>query len=606
MKKCIIFILFKKLLYWSVPISLLSLLVMSGCTVISSGEERLATITSDVDLNLPIIQNDEDDEAVPQPTDSVTPSGGTSEAPPPSSPEAPVATLSPENLPPVVERPALPKQSPAAGDNPQIEVANGSGVSGYTVALFGSGFGYPQGNGTVTILDQPADVIEWTDSYIQVVVPAASPGRGNLALVTDAGMAADWPFELYEIDPQFLTPPETRFINIAYQLPTYLQNLESEFCFEQPNNDEMPATQFLTDFRCGFVNVTNVGDAKFRADASLGNTAIIAFNVAQEMVGVHYFQFFADSSWYSVKPGDAFSSYPYNYTLEISNNSSDGIGGDWVVVETVTENVKGTALHKLDIPAGGYTWFRMQVTDGVDDTTEEAGKDFKMKEVRLYRPIGEGGRLDSFAIYGDSITADAFETTGFHGLSNRLKAARQDGYDLIHSTIGLSGQNSGGFLAEETDFDIYDALDSYGYTESSDYWGIAIGTNDAGGGEADIGVEWSNLEMYDERLDAIVQELIARGKVPIIARIPDTDEAQGGFGDIVSKRKVLADVDRIAAEYRLIPGPDLYTEFRRNIIFHESDYIREGDGTHHSSLGIPVLIHMWSETLERIPMVGDE
>ena len=513
---------------------------------------------------------------------------------------APTSTSIPASDPPVIERPALPAQESAAGNSPQIEIANGGGVSGYTVALFGSGFGYPQGSGSVSILGQAAEVIEWTDRYIQLVVPPGPAGSGNLTVETAVGQSASWPFERYDIDPQFLNPPQTRFINIAYQRPVTLQNFESEFCYAQPDNDWTLASQFLTDFRCGYANLTNVGSAHFGADSSLGKTAVLAFEVEEAMVGDHYFQFFAESSWYSSQPDTGADSYPHHYTLEVSNNSTDGLNGDWLVLETVAGNVKGIGLHPIQVPSGGYTWFRMRVTDGTNDTTDVAGKDFKMKEIRLYRPVGGGDPIDSFVIYGDSITADAFATIGFHGLSNRLKQGRGDTYDPIVTTLGLSGQNSGGLLDEETDFDIYDALDRYGYDDTTVYWGIALGTNDSGDGASGIGVPWSNLEQFDDRLDEAVTMLIARGKVPIIARIPDTDEGQGGFGDIVSKQKILADIDQIAAEYRLIPGPDLYTEFRRNILFHDSDYLREGDGTHHSNKGIPVLVDMWRQTFESI------
>ncbi|MEM7799881.1 MAG: GDSL-type esterase/lipase family protein [Chloroflexota bacterium] len=535
----------------------------------------------------------------PSTTPGSTETAAPSATPTNSNPSEPTATSSATATPtpteesniPDITREPIPPQSAAAGNNPQIEVANRSGVSGYTVGIFGSGFGYPQGNGSVTILNAVAEVLEWTDTYIEVVVPDQEVGSGSLTVTTNENQAASSPFEQYTINPAFTGSPQTRFVDVALGKEPVLQNLESFFCFRQPENQVEEPIYFLTDYRCGYDRYVVVGSATFLADEQAGETAIISVDLEQTVEGRYYFQFESGAGWYSDVPGDGNgTSYPYNYTIDISNNTSDGLDGDWLTVETVRGNIKGTRLHALDIPDGGYYAIRLRVTQGSNDYSEASGNDFVIRQIHLYQQIGDGSQPDTYAVFGDSLTADAFQITGLHGLSSRLNHQRDDGYDPIVSIFGLSGKNSFGLTREFDDSDIYDALETYGYGENTRYWGIGLGTNDMGWEVA--------LDLYDENLEGIIIELINAGKVPVIARMPDTDESRGGFGTIETKLRILADIDALVAEYQLPPGPDFYTEYRRNIEFNNSSYFREFDGTHHLNPGYAALVDGWRKSFQ--------
>ncbi len=510
---------------------------------------------------------------------------------------APAGT--PEPLATPVPTPTVPPSDAGI----EIEIANHVGVIGYEIGIFGSGFGNT--TGSVEILGADAQLVEWTDDYINVVVPIVPDGSGHLHVQSAAGLNAYAPFSVYTIDPTFLQAPAMTFENIAAGRFVHTQNVESWFCYQQPSNVSAAPSEFLTDYRCGNNGVTRTGSAKFSADSTLGEVAIVALDLEQELSGDYYFNYFVNGNWYPRADSGSYpESNPRDYELQVSADSTDGIDGTWQTVLTITGNVRSQRLHKLTVPSGGYHWLRMRVTDGNASETSEPGRDFGLREIRLFAPTGNSSNLDSFAIYGDSLTASDFETIGPLGLAAKVKSLRGEAQDLLFTTYGLSGQNSTG-LTDQPDgvVDIYDALALDDMQNNARFWGIALGTNDALDSEAALGVAGFNVTEYGGRLDAAVADLIALGRVPIVARIPDTDESRGGFGTFATKRKILADIDAVTAKYRLIPGPDLYTVFHDNIMHDGSSYL-SGDGTHHSNSGMLKLIELWARTfVEAVPAV---
>lgn len=471
-----------------------------------------------------------------------------------------------------------------------IEIGNQSGVAGYTAAVFGNDFGPTAG--TLTVLGSAATITTWENGYVEFVIPAAAPATGELVLTTSDNQTVNHPFTVYTIDPNFEQGSEP-FTNIAFNKFAHLYGLESEFCFAQPSNEALEAKYFLTNFVCGFENVNNVGDAKFGADSSIGTSAIIAIDLETDLTGELWFQFFSDSNWYPID--SPYTSIPANYQIQVSADSSNGQDGNWSTAATISDNDRSARLHRMVIPSGNYRWIRMLVTDGAWNTTDAAGNDFKLREIRVYRPnSGATSRPDTFALYGDSLTAGAFDAINLSGFSHAVKTKRGNSNDLIMATFGLSGQNASGLLNGDGQVDLYDAFAMDDMQNNITYWGIGLGTNDSGDGASGLDFDSSNVSQYDERLESAVSALIANGRIPLVARFPDTDESRGGFGDIESKRKVLADIDRIAARYRLIPGPDLYTPFRRNIETENGNWLGN-DGTHHTPAGEVQLIDLWAQ-----------
>ncbi len=480
-----------------------------------------------------------------------------------------------------------------AADDPTVEIGNNSGVAGYTASLFGNRFG--SAAGSVSVLGSAATVTTWEDGFIQFTIPNVSPNSGVVRVTTANGRTTTHPFTVYTIDPQFLQAPNG-MINIAQGVQPALQGLESSFCFSQPSNQSLGAQGFLTDFSCGFQGINNTGSAVFSADSSQGKTGIIALDLNTNLSGELWFSFFVDSNWYA---NTLFSkSLPADYEIQVSANSTNGINGNWVTVKSVSGNDRANRLHKLSIPAGSYTWIRMRVTNGTFNKSSAAGKDFEMREIKVFKPAGSTNRPDTFALYGDSLTAGAFDAINDSGLAAKIKSERSTNSDIALATYGLSGQSSNGFVDGSSTSDIYDAFRLESSQGEITYWGISIGTNDSNDGANGLNNNGSNVSQYDNRLDALIADMLASGQVPIIARIPDTDQSKGGYGDLATKRKILQDIDQIAAKYRLIPGPDLYTPFRRNVDLNNGSWFA-GDGTHHAAAGEAQLISLWGKAFAK-------
>ena len=479
----------------------------------------------------------------------------------------------------------------------QIEVANETGVVGYPISMFGSGFGETAGD--VTILGESAEITHWTPTSIRATIPFVGDGTGEIVIKTDDGRSATTPFAVYSVDPIFLESPTQTFQNVLTGRQAVVNGMEWSYCAAQPENEEVLPELFLSNYRCGYSGIVRSGLVVLSADSERDRVATISYRFSEPLSGTYVFQFMTDNVWYPRKVESSYlHSVPRDYFLEVSADSSDGIDGTWKTVVSIDGNNRSSRTHTFNVSTeDAAMWFRMRTTDALGDHTEFEGRDFAVREVRLFKASGDSAeRPDAATIYGDSLTADAFQALGFSGLPHAVKELR-DGTenDLLFTSYGLAGQNSSGLTAQENvPFDIYDALELDDAQTRFRYWFIAIGTNDALDGTGALDKPGTNLYQYHQRLDQFVQDAIGRGLVPIVARIPQTDESAGGFGDPASKQKVLSDIDTIAARYRLIPGPDLYADFRLNLELDEGSFFG-GDGTHHVDLGGQRLINAWAE-----------
>src|SRR5258708_532788 len=109
-----------------------------------------------------------------------------------------------------------------------IDTAQQSGVKGYPIGIFGTGFGAAQGAGKVTILGADAMITKWSDTVIEAVVPAASPATGQLVVTASDATTAMSPFELYAIDPKFLARPAD-LVNLAYKKPFVIVGMHNDW-----------------------------------------------------------------------------------------------------------------------------------------------------------------------------------------------------------------------------------------------------------------------------------------------------------------------------------------------------------------------------------------
>ncbi len=502
--------------------------------------------------------------------------------------------------PTMVPTPTL-TPTPFPESNVKIEIANQSGVSGYEIGIFGEEFG--NARGTVTILGAEAEINEWTDTFIRATIPEVEDGSGELLVINDKDEIGYAPFIVYSIDPQFLAAPAPTYKNVLAGKPAVLQNLEISYCNEQPSNRTIKPEEFLTDFQCGFNGIVGSGAATFTADSDLEEAAIIAIDTGDVLEGMYIFQFYTNGDWYPRLDEESFhDSSPRDYEIQVSADSTDGLDGDWQTVFRTRDNQRSTRTHRFEVSGdNGYRWLRFYVTDGITDHSDEVGRDFALREIRLFEAQGNGnGKPYSFGLYGDSLTTVAFELMGKDGFANQLKTLRESEDDILTTVFGVIGKNSEGLLdLKRDDSDIFDALSIDENQARLRYWGIALGSNDSLGSAETITQTGTALGDFGARLGNTVSLLIDLERAPMLARLPDIDEARDEYSSLATKKHILREIDLINARYRLIPGPDFYTPFRRNIEAEGGTWLGD-DGLHHNEAGQLLLNYLWAEALARV------
>lgn len=484
--------------------------------------------------------------------------------------------------------------NPPPTSGPVIEIANISGVSGYEIGIFGSDFGATQG--TVTILNGSASVLEWTDTFVRAVVPSGVDGLGDLRLTRADSADTTSEFHVYTIDSRWLDQPASSYVNVSHGKPTTLTNVDvvASQCYDVDNGSLLDASDYLTDYSCGYGIA-----AKFKADAAQGQSAEITIDFEQPLAdGDYLFQFFSVASW---SAGDGCSDqtgFPVAYEVQVSAD-----GATWSSLVTEQANARGNRSHNLSL-SGGIQYVQLEVTDAIGDCFAGDGiNDFQMKEVRLYQVVGGNNPTDAIAMYGDSITVAAFNAhVGATNLNSRIDNAPSDIPFAPYGFVGRKAQglNYDGFGNPDTLADVFagDAI-----ANSAMYWGIALGTNDMNiGDENSTGFTDPNSQFnqFDVHLRTAIEYLRDADRVPIIARLPDTDEsAQYSMGFLAAKKILLNEIDRLNAEFGLIPGPDLYTEFRLNVERDNDSWLSDFDGTHLAGDGDNAWIQLWADALSK-------
>src|SRR4029079_4639934 len=136
--------------------------------------------------------------------------------------------------------------------------------------------------------------------------------------------------------------------------------------------------------------------------------------------------------------------------------------------------------------------------------------------------------------------------TGPGTMYELIQEGKDDGTVPAAYYMGLIGAGTDSRAAEPNS--VATALE---LTPDIHFFGIAFGTNPHAGNK--------------EAFSAAVTELIDASTVTIMARMPDNDNNNGGYGTPEYKKQTLQDIDEVAAEFKLIPGPDFYTPFRQNL-----------------------------------------
>jgi len=253
-------------------------------------------------------------------------------------------------------------------------------------------------------------------------------------------------------------------------------------------------------------------------------------------------------------------SYPIDYTISVSANSTDGSDGTWTIKTTVTGNNVSVRGHLIDFT--GARWVRMNITTGGG----------KLDEIEVFD--ASNGFEDGWFFAGTSISANAYKSSmtsdNFPVLINRQHAS----YYPAMLRGGIPCITSSDFAR---DISMY--LEAAGNCR---YWAIEMGTNDAWGGSD------ANAAVFKSNLQKVIDSCKAHGIEPVIARVLATNSTWQ------PNAKFLEAVDALTEDNELIAGPDFYQAAL------DDPQMLGGDGVHPSDHGAEVMHKLWAEKMNHL------
>jgi len=263
---------------------------------------------------------------------------------------------------------------------------------------------------------------------------------------------------------------------------------------------------------------------------------------------------------------DQTMSYPVDYTIAISSNSTNGTDGTWTVVKTITNNTLTARGHLIDM--NGADWIKMSVTQG----------EGSLNELQVF-DIANGGD-DIWFFTGTSISANTYK--GTPPANDYAKSINTDYPSYTPAMIrgGIPCSNSSDFANNISTI--------LTYAEGAKYWAIELGMSDGWEGTN------SNVTVFSQNLQEIVDACQDKGIEPIFARPPATNSTDAGWQ---LHEDLLEAIDNIVTTNSLIEGPDLYNYFLDN------QSLLGDDGIHPTEEGAAAIHQLWAEKMS--PLYGN-
>lgn len=225
-----------------------------------------------------------------------------------------------------------------------------------------------------------------------------------------------------------------------------------------------------------------------------------------------------------------------DYTIEVSNNSTNGTDGTWTNVVSVSSNQYIYREHSFDFI--GNTWVRMSIT---------SSNISRINEFSIYD--ASASNRDMIFFHGDSITATCSGNYDGGTTLGQMLNTLNPGYHPI--TI------DGGTIGKGCDF-AESSIDTYLATfPDANIWVYVMGTND---------LNWTPTSWYKNKLQLWVNKVKAAGKTPIISHViwANTRSVNEAAFNVI--------VDQVVQENNLTPAIPLY-----EATVNHSEYFRTGD-----------------------------
>jgi hypothetical protein len=246
---------------------------------------------------------------------------------------------------------------------------------------------------------------------------------------------------------------------------------------------------------------------------------------------------------------------PIDYTLETNSAPGGGMppAGGWKTVATEVGNTRASRQHLTDLAGGN--WIRMTVTKA----TDPKGASFDL-DVHS----APDGASDAWLMMGDSITHIS-TMYAFSDLPARVHERAATRWPaVVHAAIG--GTNTTTALA---------ALDETIRLFPGRFVWLAYGTND---------------HAKEFQMEALVQRVLAAGKIPAVPHIPWSSTA----GIQAEGPLMNAAIDALYDKYpQILRGPDLWAAFK-----DRPDLIPPGD-VHPNGMGQAELLKQWATAMTK-------
>ncbi|MBK9576841.1 MAG: SGNH/GDSL hydrolase family protein [Fibrobacterota bacterium] len=256
--------------------------------------------------------------------------------------------------------------------------------------------------------------------------------------------------------------------------------------------------------------------------------------------------------------------FPADYEILTSSNSTDGTDGDWTSRLKVTGNKVSSRMHIVQ--TGADVWVKMAIQAGTGSLDEIEIHDASVSTE------------DTWAFIGTSITSGAFKSDfpavgDFQSWMSQSSAngnwplVVRAGIPCIVSTDVSS--NIGRYL------EMLDGVKN---------WAIEMGTNDAWGGGT------GNVASFKAAMQLVIDSAKGRGVRVFLARTPATNSTLTD-GKWQVNPAFLTAIDDLVRTNGLVEGADLNAYFTK----YPSDL--SSDGVHPNAKGYAAIHNQWANAL---------
>jgi lysophospholipase L1-like esterase len=270
------------------------------------------------------------------------------------------------------------------------------------------------------------------------------------------------------------------------------------------------------------------------------------------------------------------NSFPIDYDLLTSSNSTNGVDGLWTIVDSIRGNLVTARGHLIDFTGSSWVKIKFLKVGGNPSNLSSGGS---IDEVEVFN--ASNSTEDTWFYAGTSISANAFKAT----------PPAKDVADIVNTShAAFNPVMIRGGIGCITSTDFVNNISKYlKMAGNVHFWAIEMGTNDAWGGTN------GNVSTFKTNMQKVIDSCKSYGIQPIIAHVLATNPART---TLPTGWQIHSDyfkaVDELAIANNLIPGPDLFTWF----LAHPEEL--NSDGVHPNATGAASIQRLWAQKMDSL------